>query len=148
MKGRHDGAWRDLNDGRVRVAGAWKRLTRAVAYVGGAWEDVAEFTPPLTVSASPQSTIAGIVGGGTATTLIVTAIPSGGLGPFAYSWARTSGTGGVPLSASSAETRFSRTMAEDETVLNEFTCTVTDSLGNVATTVVSVTFTSIPDDFS
>jgi hypothetical protein len=135
------GSWREIESGLVRVGGAWKNLVRIRAYVGGAWEDVASFIQPLTLSASPVSPNAFIFGSGTATTDAVTVTPSGGAGPFTYSWSLVSGTCTI-ISPTSASTTFSRTLTSGERAEVTVRCTVTDSLGTIATIDIVVTFES------
>jgi hypothetical protein len=145
---RQGGSWSEVPSGQVRVGGAWKTLLRIRAYISGAWEDVAVFVEPLTASASPSSVTTTRIGAGPVTTVLVTATPAGGLGPFTYSWARIAGTGGAITLPTNSATTFSRTMGEDEVALNTFRCTVTDSLGNTATADAFVDFISTPTDFS
>jgi hypothetical protein len=142
MKVRVNGAWKDVSAGRVRVGGQWKALTEARAYISGAWETIATFIPDLSLSA-PASESVTIFGSGTATTVPVTATPTGGQTPFTYSWARVGAGSGTAVSPTSATTRFSRAMGTGDDVTEVFRCTCTDAFGTTATADVSVDFTSI-----
>lgn len=141
MRVRNDGAWREVTAGRVRIGGEWKRLTSARAYVGGAWEDVAVFLPPLSLTISPPTASAAIVGPGTATTGSVTATPAGGQTPITYSWTRLSGVGAA-TNSTSATTAFSQFLNTGDDVSGTFRCTATDAFGTTATADITATFTS------
>ena len=75
-------------------------------------------------------------GQGTTTSDTVTAVPSGGIGPFTYSWARVSGDDViVPTSSTNATTAFRTFLQEDDAFSASFVCTVTDTAtGAVADT--------------
>jgi len=66
----------------------------------------------------------------------VTAVPSGGIGPFTYSWARTSGDEDiVPTSFTTATTAFRAFLQDSDAFSASFVCTVTDTAtGAVAST--------------
>lgn len=141
MRVRLDGVWREIGAGRIRINNTWRPLTRARAYVSGAWRDVATFLLPLTLSSSPVSPLASVVGAGEASTGPVTITPSGGLGPYTYAWSLVSGSCTIS-SPTSASSNFSRTMTNGERAEVTVRCTVTDSLGTVATIDVILTFES------
>lgn len=143
MRVRHDGAWREIDSGRVYVGGAWKRLVEARAYVGGAWKTVATFTPPLSAAITPSVVAGSVTGAGTATSNAATATPTGGGAPYTYSWARVGGVSGSPNSPTSATTTFSKTLGNGDETSELFRCTVTDSFGTTATADIIVTFNSV-----
>jgi hypothetical protein len=146
MRVRTGGAWRPVTSGRVRVNNAWRTLTRAMVYHDGAWRDGAVFTPPLSLALNSGSAFAFTVPPGTAVTDPITATPTGGLGPFTYSWTRIAGSVGTAATPNSATTTFSQFMGASETVSATFRCTVTDSLGSTATAEVEVTFSAFTFD--
>jgi len=144
MRARVSGAWREIEGGLVRVGGAWKPLRRIRAYIGGAWEDVATFTPPLSLGLTPDiiGDITGVPSSYISPT--VTATPTGGVAPYTYSWAYTSGTTGYTITnPTSASTRFSRSFVIDDEYITNFTCTVTDAESEVASAVIQVTVNAI-----
>lgn len=107
---------------------------------------IATFAPALTLAASPAGAF------GTAasdvsvnvTTNSVTAIPTGGTGPFTYAWtvvSYTAATSPVITSATNASTTFRQdSMAPDTTASAVFRCTVTDAFGLQATVDVPADF--------
>lgn len=98
----------------------------------------------LSASASPAS----LSGSGTTASITTassaTATASGGAGPYTYSWTKVSGGAITLVSATSASTKFkATTMANGESRTATFKCTITDSLGQTATTGnVTVTITN------
>jgi hypothetical protein len=144
MRAYISGAWREIESGRVRVGGAWKNLTRIRAYVSGAWEDVATFTPPISLGLTPDIIGDIFISPGTYTSPLVTATPVGGVAPYTYSWAYTSGTTGYTIAnPTSASTRFTRSFVVDGEYITNFTCTVTDAESEVASAVIQVTVNAI-----
>jgi hypothetical protein len=138
MEVRCGGAWRTITTGEAFVNGAWRTLRYGEAYIDGAWKQVATFVQPLTLSVSPPSTGANA---GATTTPSVTATPSGGLGPFTYSWAKLSGDAVSANSPSLATTSFTLTSGSPPANAT-FRCTVTDALGSTATADVGVLFSN------
>lgn len=107
---------------------------------------VETFADPLTASASPAS-VDGVVFSllaSTVTTIATTASPTGGTGPFSYVWTLLSYSHATPptiTTSTNASTTFRQTLvAPDTQETAEFRCTVTDSLGQVATVDVGATF--------
>jgi hypothetical protein len=140
MRVRDGGGWRDVTSGRVRTNNAWRQIVLIRAYISGAWKDVAVFTPPLSVSLSPDVIGDSTTVPGTYTSAVVTATPVGGRSPFTYSWARTSGDSGFSvLSPTSASTQFRRTFTVEGEFSAVFRCTVTDADANVATRDIQLT---------
>jgi hypothetical protein len=88
------------------------------------------------VSASPTS----IFGSGvfSANTTSTTATATGGVAPYTYSWAVTSGQA-VGLYGAFTSTVYAQFGGGAGTYTSTLTCTVTDSLSHTATTTVSST---------
>ncbi len=137
-----NGAFEDIESGRVRVGNAWKNLASVRVYAGGAWREGKSFVPPLTVSVSPADVFGSSDNFGTAYTTSATATPSGGVPPYTYSWARLGGGLGAVDSPSFASTGFLRGMGFEESATETFQVTVTDSTAQTATANVTANFTS------
>jgi hypothetical protein len=128
------------------VAGVWRNLVSVRAYIGGQWRDLANFAPPLTLSASPATVTGAIFGAGTAITTPTAATPSGGVAPFTYAWARLTGpASAVAGSPTSGTTTFSMPLLAGQADEAAFRCTATDALGNTATADVAAVFRSDTD---
>lgn len=71
-----------------------------------------------------------------------TATPSGGLGPYSYSWAYVSGTAMTVSGANTATATFltSPELTPDQLVGAVYRCTCTDSSGQTATVDINVSF--------
>lgn len=82
-------------------------------------------------------------GGGTVTTTTVTVTASGGLAPYAYSWANISGSGVLANSPTAAATKFHESLGADDSDSATMRCTVTDSGGSHTTVDVDVTLTMV-----
>lgn len=97
-------------------------------------------TDPLAVSVSPFSAIGS---GGSSSAVIVTTnemtvSASGGVEPYIFSWAKTTGEASwVITSALAASTRFSVSVESGTTETATFTCTVTDARGRTGSVVIS-----------
>ena len=140
MKARVSGAWRDISAGKIKVDGVWRTVTRIVGKVSGAWEDFVIFTPPFSAAISPATAVAYDLDEGDSiiTTNGVTAIPTGGTGPYSYEW-----DGGVAslTAGTSATTAFLLSTTLFSGVFTEtWTVTITDSLGQVATATIDAEF--------
>jgi hypothetical protein len=99
---------------------------------------VATFVQPLTLSA----TDAYDEGYDAAYVAFATVSPSGGLGPYSYSWAYVSGTAMTVTGASTATATFgSPVMTPGTSVSAVYRCTCTDSSGQTATADSNVSFT-------
>lgn len=107
---------------------------------------VAEFIAPLSVTMSASDVVGYAYGSGTAVTDSVTATPVGGLAPYTYSWARTSGAGSIGASTA-ATTSFYQYVPNGTEAYGAFRVTVTDANGNTATGDVFATYTSIDGGF-
>lgn len=107
---------------------------------------VATFAQPLSLSISP-SPVDGTGPGtepATITSDLATASPSGGLGPYSYSWAYVSGDTVTITSPSSAATTFSREMVWPKQIATATVrCTCTDSSGQSATADLTVFLSNI-----
>jgi len=132
---RAGGSWHTLTRGGINRGGAERTLTRGEIYKGGAWHALFTFVTPLTATASPGE----VFGGGSShtpiaiTTNSTTVTPSGGLGPYTYSW-----SGSQPAYPTNATTYFTETVAPFGEILTGSVCTVTDSLGHTATATVDI----------
>ena len=144
MRVRDEGVWRDVVRARVYVEGAWRELNEVQAREDNAWVIAAEFVDDLSLSISPQFAGAVRVGSGFAVTDAATATPIGGRGPFTYQWERVSGVFAGISAPQSASTQFSFFLPPVSFLEGIYSCTVTDSLGSVASDTVNVTFESIP----
>jgi len=132
------GTWRPLKTLYVFHLGAWRRLKTLKMWDGTAWRVVANFVPTLSVTVSP-ATAYGFANPPkpmvqTVTTTPLTAIPSGGVAPYAYDWSITSHTGTSPVlnSPHSASTAASATVAANTEQVATAHVIVTDALGSVA----------------
>jgi len=97
------------------------------------------------VSASALPTSISYVSNSSApTTGSTTVTPTGGLGPYTFSWAFTSGGTGITIvSPGSPVTAFSTTgLGTGSTVSGTATCTVTDSLSQTTTVAVPVSISN------
>lgn len=138
MKVNNGTALKPVVRAKVKIGSSLKNVVRLKVNVGGVLKTADSFVQPLTASASPAT-----VYGSAATSPIIsgsaTVTPSGGIGPYTYSWARTSGSGSI-TSSTSATTTFSDVLAPDSSSSGVFRCTVTDSHGSTATADVTAYF--------
>lgn len=141
ISARVSGAWRTITSGKVRIGNAWKPIASCKVYVGGAWKDVTGFAPAMTAAISPSEAIGSRYGAGYMTTNNVTCAPTGGVGPYTYSWAITSGT--ATATASTYATTAFTGYAAFTTETGVAQCTVTDANGTTATATVAYALTSI-----
>lgn len=131
------GSWRSIHRAEMFRGGSWRTLTRGEIYKGAAWHPLFTFVSPLTASVSPSSADGSVSSITTAlvTSNIVTVTPSGGLGPYTYSWSNPGVTASGPTNA---VTSFSDPLAPAHISSTTATCTVTDSLGATVNVVVPV----------
>lgn len=146
MKIRVSGATETITVGKVQSGGVERRLKTWKVMDGGTLREVARFVDPLSLSSSP-STVSGVGYSNaplTITTNATTASPVGGEGPYTYSWALVSSTGGdtptinSPSFATTSFTQTNVTFPGGSTAV--FRCTVTDSFGETATADVDAQF--------
>lgn len=97
-----------------------------VAGVPGSAVASASYTPPGTTTSIANTT--------------VTAEPTGGVGPYTYSWSLVSGIGAISGSSTNAACTFTHTGNAASNGTGLFRCTVTDSLAATDTMDVVVSF--------
>jgi len=138
-----NGAAKDPASATVRVLNATKTVRRIEVY-DGAWKVGHSFIGPVSLSISPTEVSAEGDGGGLRNleTPLVSATPSGGLGPFTYAWTRTGGTTASATSPAAANTSFLKTSVPPGSTpfTATFQCLCTDSLGQTATATCTATF--------
>lgn len=137
MQVRIGGAWVSPKNAKAFISGAWRTLIRGKAYVSGAWRDCATFVQPMSVALS------GTMRSNTQTCGPLTATPTGGLGPFSYAYSVTSPPSLVTVASPTSATSYfysSTTRQFAASIL----CTVTDSLGTVATASANIVFNYDP----
>ena len=135
MKAFVGSTWREITSAKAFISGAWRTLTVGKAYKGGAWQSAASFVLPMTLSITPSPANTG--GSGYFVSKLMTATPTGGLGPFTYSWTVVSSAGATTINSPTAA---STTVSGDVTYGDiSFTlqCTATDSLGSSAVAQVT-----------
>lgn len=135
------GQWRTPTRGEVYIGGTWRRLSRIEVYINGAWRSAAKFIQPLTLRVSPNPVL-GSGGGPKPLSRIVSseaasALPTGGLAPYQYSWAVTSGNVTV-RSPTMSSTDFYATLGPNEYRVANATVTCTDALGSVANATLRI----------
>lgn len=145
------GAWLSPATAEAFINGAWRPIQYAEAYISGAWRTI--FTAPpiggggggggggFTLDVSPSfQTVSGSTP--TLTSGMVTATPSGGVGPYSYAWTTEIADGlstiNTPSLASTTVT--ARSLISGEPTQPEFQCISTDSLGAVASGDCSIQF--------
>lgn len=149
LKIRDGGTLRTITNLYIKQAGVLRRVRKLQVKDGGTLRTVATFTDPLTASASPSSVSGsgGGVDGATVGTTSTTAMPSGGRGPYTYSWALTTNGGGnasQALNPTSATTQFTKTDRPAGTSVSDvWTVTITDTDGQTATAQVTAFFQNI-----
>jgi len=135
------GMWRTPKRGEAYINGAWRRLIRGEAYIGGQWRAIASFVGPLSVS---SNNAVGTVFSNRAQRVnsqTVTAMPSGGLGPYSYVWTILSGPAQV-AAPTNASTLFYAIVNPSDVVQGTARVTVTDALGSTAQTTISITLSN------
>lgn len=145
MNIRVNGAWKEITSGKIFVDGAWKDITRGQVRIGGAWKAIGNLVADLSLNALPVFVTGSRFGAGVATSRIAQATPTGGRGPYTYSWVKTSGLG-TPTSPNTAATAIQHTLGAGQVATGAFRCTVTDSLGNTATATITSQLTSETSD--
>lgn len=142
------GAWRSLTRAELYIGGKWRTVTRAEYWNGSSWKQAASFVPPLSVAVSPATASGSAMPlkpqPQVVSTGALTATPSGGKAPFAYSWSIISHTGSLPSLGNSAvaSTIATATVAAntDQTAIAQVT--VTDALGSTASATGTFSFSN------
>lgn len=126
----------------VTKSGVQKRGVRIEAWDGSAWKVVQTFAPPISLSASPQISFASRDAASVVSVISgdVSFIVTGGKAPFTYSIVQTSGPAASIYSPFSSTTKFAMGLGPGSNEGAQFTCTVTDSIGQQASAVAFVNF--------
>lgn len=107
--------------------------------------DVAAASLAFSASVDPFSAVKAQYGTGAYTTNEVTVTPSGGTGPYTYSWAYVSGdatlTTDAPTSATTTWTGTINRLGQDKSAV--YRCTVTDSAFATTSVTVSVSISEL-----
>lgn len=146
MKVRTAGALKTITSAKVKVAGVVRTLRTIKVMNGGVLRTVAIFTTPMTASVSPTSVTGStrIAEPTIVTTAGATASPSGGTGPYTYSWVRVSYAGGAaPTITASTNATTAFKQASDlsyNTYTAVFRVTITDVFGQTDTADVAASF--------
>jgi len=132
------GVLRTITRCRVRDGQTLRNIIRMKVMDGDSnLQTVATFAQPLTLNANGV----GASGFDSVQTGSSTATPSGGLGPYSYSWTKVSGTTMTLSGANTATAGFtSPTLSPGQIVEAVYRCTCTDSSGQTATADIGVTF--------
>jgi hypothetical protein len=128
----HAGAARAVTSGKIMLGGGLRTLRSIKVMHAGSLRTVASFVGPLTAAASPDDAYGSGSGlsGQVVSSSYVTAIPSGGAGPYTYFWTRT---GSATLSSTNLATvNVSQFLPKFGASSGSLSCTVTDSLGSTA----------------
>lgn len=135
-----DGALRTITAVKVMVGGTLRVAKTVKAQESGNLRTVAAFASPMSLSASPTSAFGEDFAGVPVVVFsdTVTAIPSGGLGPYTYAWTIIAGTGFTVTAPSNASTSFSATVNSPGGKTGTARCTCTDSFGTTATVDVPI----------
>lgn len=134
MKLRRGGVSREVPFASIFYLGSRRRLQTIKQKRGGELVIVANFSGPLSVSANDCNNLPD----GSNTTKTSLASVSGGVVPYAYSWAIISGSATI-TSPTSARTQFTKAFTvEGETITARVT--VTDALGATATATITATW--------
>lgn len=131
-----------VNSASVIVGGVAKTVRRIEAWNGSAWKVVKNFAPAMSASANNPEVYAT----GTQTSLTtnsVTITPSGGQAPYTYAWSLYGGDTANITSPTFATTTFSQNVGPGESLIAQFQCVVTDSLGSTASVIVTAYFTNL-----
>lgn len=143
---RWDGAvWVDLTTLKRWDGAAWVDLTTAKRWDGAAWVDLAGFGggSGFSVTVAPAGASGSVTGASplfkVVTSNSVTATPTGGTGPYTYSWTKVTGSSSISAaSPTAATTTFSATVGRGSVVQATWRITVTDSLSATTTADISV----------
>lgn len=143
---RDAGTLRTIKKLTIRQAGVNRSIRTLKIMDGGVLRTVAIFADPLAVTAPDVTGRYSSGGSSTITTNASEAVATGGFGPYTYQWALASNGGGNPSGATaytSASSAFTKTnVPENQTYIDRWKVTVTDSLGSQAEDEISATFTN------
>lgn len=150
IKVRAGGVLRTLTSLKLQIAGATRAIRTVKVMESGVLRTVFSSASPMSMAISPSPVFAlGPVP--TVQSGNVSAIVTGGTGPFSYAWTLIEFDGvATPTIASPtfATTTFSQGgLGFSETATATFQCVATDSLGNTASAQVTVSFTRTNIDF-
>lgn len=114
------------------ISGTWKECA-VWRNIAGVWKQV---TSLMTATATPATVGFVKTGPGTSTLTSdpTTAVPSGGTGPYTYNWQQVGGDSMTITTPTASSTTFSQSVPDAVGFTGYFTCTITDSLGAMATT--------------
>ena len=139
MKAFSAAAWREITSAKAFIGGAWRTLTVGKVYKGGAWHSAASFVLPMSLTITPSTNNTG--GTDYVVSKVMTATPTGGLGPYTYAWTipAQSGPGSLALNgATSANATVGGYVTNGDWTFT-LQCTATDSLGTQAAFTVDGT---------
>lgn len=138
------GAEKTVSSASIIVAGVAKTVRRVEAWNGSAWKVVKNFTPAFSATISPTDVagVRSVPGGGVIATDAATCSPIGGLGPFTYAWSLYGGDTASAVSPAFATSAFQALAFPAEVLFSQFSCLVTDSLGQTATAYVNASFSN------
>lgn len=156
MKRWNGSAFVDTSTEKRWNGSAWVDLTVAKRWNGSAWVDIA-FSGGggggLSATVNDGTVFGEVVDIGPAPAVVnvvstlpstVTVTPSGGTGPYTYSWSHVSGDSAVQVSSpTAATTQFNANVGKNQTKAAVKRCTVQDSLGATASVDVSVSLAYI-----
>lgn len=137
-------ATKDVVSAQFVPSSTLKRVTRIEAWNGSAWKLVQSFAPPISLAASPDASFAERNAASVVAIISspVSAIVTGGTGPYTYLWTQAGGQAASIYSPASATTQFAMGLGPGSSETANFNCTVTDSNGLTADAAASVTFTN------
>jgi hypothetical protein len=142
VKAVHLGAARTVTRLHVVSGGAVRRVVRGRVMDGSNLSTFYRAGAEMTADASPQDLVGRIDIGAEAVTPPTTVYPTGGQGPYTYSWTVPTYQGAQPVAElpNQATTVFSQLIQPSQVNSATAECLVTDATGRTATTIVVLTF--------